>query len=131
MDPRSTEESVADLERIANYLFENRSGAAEKLLRRIYRTTLALRTFPHRGRSRCSEMAMNAAPPLHHHHIAPSPIHASDAFAHTHRAKSAAAVELNTRNVLRKNTGLKSPDACLLGRRNQCPKQSGADPFAA
>lgn len=50
MELRWTEEAVADLERIADYLFEHAPGHAERLLRALHEAPVALLTFPNRGR---------------------------------------------------------------------------------
>jgi len=47
---RWTEEAAADLENIANYLFQNRPERAAELVREIYHAPAALLTFPYRGR---------------------------------------------------------------------------------
>jgi len=47
---RWTEEAAADLERIADYLFENAPGRAPELIREIYHAPSALLKFPWRGR---------------------------------------------------------------------------------
>jgi toxin ParE1/3/4 len=50
MELRWTEETAADLERIANYLFRNTPEHAPDLVRSIYDAPSVLLTFPHRGR---------------------------------------------------------------------------------
>ena len=47
---RWTAEAAADLEHIADYLFENAPGRAAELVREIYNAPSALLTFPYRGR---------------------------------------------------------------------------------
>ena len=47
---RWSKEAAQDLERIADYLFEETPEHAPELVRAIYRTPFALLTFPHRGR---------------------------------------------------------------------------------
>jgi plasmid stabilization system protein ParE len=47
---RWTREAAADLENIANYLFENTPERAAELVRRLYDSPSALLTFPYRGR---------------------------------------------------------------------------------
>jgi toxin ParE1/3/4 len=47
---RWTKEAAADLENIANYLFENTPERAAELVRGIYGAPTALLTFPYRGR---------------------------------------------------------------------------------
>ena len=47
---RWTREAAADLENIANYLFENTPERAAELVREIYDAPTALSTFPNRGR---------------------------------------------------------------------------------
>ena len=48
---RWTKEAAADLENIANYLFENTPERATELVRGIYDAPTALLTFPYRGRA--------------------------------------------------------------------------------
>lgn len=50
MELRWTEEAAADLERIADYLFEHAPERAERLVRALYDAPSGLLTFPHRGR---------------------------------------------------------------------------------
>ena len=50
MQLRWTHEAAADLERIANYLFENTPERAADLVRRLYQSPSALLKFPLRGR---------------------------------------------------------------------------------
>lgn len=50
MDLRWTEESAADLEQIADYLFEHRPSAAAEIVNQMYASISALVTFPTRGR---------------------------------------------------------------------------------
>ena len=50
MELRWALEAAADLERIANYLFEHTSGHAERLVRALYEAPATLLTFPNRGR---------------------------------------------------------------------------------
>jgi toxin ParE1/3/4 len=50
MELRWTEEAAADLERIADYLFEHTPGRAPRLVRALYDAPSTLLTFPHRGR---------------------------------------------------------------------------------
>jgi addiction module RelE/StbE family toxin len=50
MQLRWTEEAAADLERIADYLFENASAHANRIVRRIYEAPETLLTFPGLGR---------------------------------------------------------------------------------
>jgi toxin ParE1/3/4 len=50
MQLRWTEEAAADLERIADYLFEHAPDRAAALVRAIFDAPAALLTFPHRGR---------------------------------------------------------------------------------
>ena len=45
-----TQNAVDDLERIANYLFENVPEKAEQFTLRIYEASAVLLTYPHRGR---------------------------------------------------------------------------------
>jgi toxin ParE1/3/4 len=47
---RWTEDAVADLERITDYLYENTPQHAPELVRSIYEAPSALLTFPRRGR---------------------------------------------------------------------------------
>jgi toxin ParE1/3/4 len=47
---RWTKEAAADLENIANYLFDNTPERAAELVQGIYDAPTALLTFPHRGR---------------------------------------------------------------------------------
>jgi toxin ParE1/3/4 len=47
---RWTKEAAADLEKIANYLFQNAPARAAELVRGIYDAPAALLTFPYRGR---------------------------------------------------------------------------------
>ena len=44
------QEAAADLERIADYLFEHTPGHAERLVRALYVTPATLLTLPNRGR---------------------------------------------------------------------------------
>ena len=50
MELRWTVEAAADLERIADYLFQNVPERAAELVRGIYNAPVALLTFPYRGR---------------------------------------------------------------------------------
>ena len=50
MDLRWTQEAAADLERIADYLFEPTPGHAELLVRSLYEAPATLLTLPNRGR---------------------------------------------------------------------------------
>ena len=50
MELRWTQEAAADLERIADYLFEHAAGHAERLVRALYEAPASLLTFPNRGR---------------------------------------------------------------------------------
>jgi toxin ParE1/3/4 len=50
MDLRWSADAAADLERIADYLFEQTPGHAERLVRALYEAPATLLTFPHRGR---------------------------------------------------------------------------------
>lgn len=50
MELRWAEAAVADLERIADYLFENVPERAEDLVRALYNGPSALLKFPQRGR---------------------------------------------------------------------------------
>jgi addiction module RelE/StbE family toxin len=50
MQLRWTEEAAADLERIADYLFENASGQASRIVRTLYEAPEKLLTFPSLGR---------------------------------------------------------------------------------
>jgi toxin ParE1/3/4 len=50
MELRWTPEAAADLERIADYLFDNASERAADLVRRVYNAPFALLKFPYRGR---------------------------------------------------------------------------------
>jgi toxin ParE1/3/4 len=45
------EEAAADLENIANYLFQNAPERAAELVRGIYNAPAGLLMFPHRGRA--------------------------------------------------------------------------------
>ena len=47
---RWTKEAAADLENIANYLFENTPERAADLVQEIYDAPTAMVTFPYRGR---------------------------------------------------------------------------------
>jgi toxin ParE1/3/4 len=51
MELRWAEEAAADLERIANYLFQNAPERAAELVREIYNAPAELLTFPYRGRA--------------------------------------------------------------------------------
>ena len=51
MELRWTEEAAADLEHIADYLFQNAPERAVELVRGIYNAPAALLTFPNRGRA--------------------------------------------------------------------------------
>lgn len=51
MELRWTEEAAADLEHIADYLFQNAPERAADLVRGIYNAPAALLTFPYRGRA--------------------------------------------------------------------------------
>ena len=63
---RWTQAAVDDLERIANYLFENALEKAEQLTLQIYETPNVLLTYPHRGRvgrkSGTRELVMTSLP---------------------------------------------------------------------
>ena len=50
MELRWTEEAAADLERIADYLFERTPAHASELVLAIYDGSTALQSFPYRGR---------------------------------------------------------------------------------
>jgi addiction module RelE/StbE family toxin len=50
MELRWTQGAAADLERIADYLFEHIPGHAERLVRALYEAPATLLTFPNRGR---------------------------------------------------------------------------------
>ena len=50
MELRWTQEAAADLERIAEYLFEHTPERAERLVRALYDAPATLLTFPNRGR---------------------------------------------------------------------------------
>lgn len=50
MELRWTQEAAADLERIADYLFEHAPGHAKRLVSARYGATATLLTFPNRGR---------------------------------------------------------------------------------
>ena len=50
MELRWTQEAAADLERIADYLFEHTPDRAERLVRAVYEAPATLLTFPNRGR---------------------------------------------------------------------------------
>jgi toxin ParE1/3/4 len=50
MHLRWTEEAASDLERIADYLFENASGQANRMIRGLYEAPEKLLTFPGLGR---------------------------------------------------------------------------------
>jgi plasmid stabilization system protein ParE len=50
MELRWTQEAAADLERIADYLFEHAPERAERLVRGLYDAPARLLTFPNRGR---------------------------------------------------------------------------------
>lgn len=50
MELRWTQEAAADLERIADYLFEHTPGHAARLVRALYDAPATLLTFPNRGR---------------------------------------------------------------------------------
>lgn len=50
MDLRWTQEAAADLERIADYLFERTPERAERLVRALYDAPASLLTLPKRGR---------------------------------------------------------------------------------
>ena len=47
---RWTQEAAADLENIANYLFQNTPGRAAELVRGVYNAPAGLLAFPYRGR---------------------------------------------------------------------------------
>ncbi len=51
MQLRWTQEAAADLDRIANYFFDNVPERAEQFTRQIYEAPNALLTYPHRGRA--------------------------------------------------------------------------------
>ena len=51
MELRWTEEAAADLEHIADYLFQNAPERAAGVVRGIYNAPAALLTFPYRGRA--------------------------------------------------------------------------------
>jgi plasmid stabilization system protein ParE len=48
MELRWTQEAAADLERIADYLFEHTPDHAERLVRALYDAPATLMTFPNR-----------------------------------------------------------------------------------
>ena len=50
MELRWTEEAAADLERIADYLFEQMPGRAIDLIHILYESPYSLLSFPQRGR---------------------------------------------------------------------------------
>lgn len=50
MELRWTEQAAADLEQIADYLFEHTPEHAERLVRVVYDAPATLVTFPNRGR---------------------------------------------------------------------------------
>lgn len=50
MELRWTEDAALDLERIADYLFEQTPEHALELMRTLYNAPAALLSFPHRGR---------------------------------------------------------------------------------
>ncbi len=50
MELRWTQEAAADLERIADYLFEHTPDHAERLVRALYDAPATLLMFPNRGR---------------------------------------------------------------------------------
>jgi toxin ParE1/3/4 len=50
MELRWTQEAAADLERIADYLFEHTPDRAERLVRALYEAPATLLMFPNRGR---------------------------------------------------------------------------------
>ena len=50
MEVRWADAAAADLENIANYLFENTPARAAELVREIYNAPAALRAFPYQGR---------------------------------------------------------------------------------
>ena len=50
MELRWTKEAAADLERIADYLFQHVPDRAAELLRAVYDAPAVLLEFPHRGR---------------------------------------------------------------------------------
>ena len=50
MEIRWTRAAAADLEQIADYLFEKTPGNAPVLLRRTHETVYSLSEFPNRGR---------------------------------------------------------------------------------
>ena len=50
MELRWTQEATADLERVADYLFEHTPGHAARLVRALYEVPATLLTFPNRGR---------------------------------------------------------------------------------
>ena len=50
MELRWTQEAAADLERIADYLFEHTPDHAERLARALYEAPATLLMFPNRGR---------------------------------------------------------------------------------
>jgi toxin ParE1/3/4 len=51
MQLRWTREAAADLERIADYLFQHVPERAPELVRTVYDAPAALLEFPHRGRA--------------------------------------------------------------------------------
>ena len=57
MELRWTQEAAADLERIADYLFEHTPDHAERLVRALYDAPATLLTFPNRGRPGKKEAA--------------------------------------------------------------------------
>lgn len=50
MELRWTQEAAADLERIADYFFEQTPNHAERLVRAVHEAPATLLTFPNRGR---------------------------------------------------------------------------------
>ena len=50
MELRWTQEAAADLERIADYLFEHTPDRAERFVRAVYEAPATLLMFPNRGR---------------------------------------------------------------------------------
>lgn len=48
---RWTASAVRDLERIADYLFDETPEHAPRLVRSLYKSATALKTFPNRGRT--------------------------------------------------------------------------------
>jgi addiction module RelE/StbE family toxin len=79
MQLRWTEEAVADLSRIADYLFEERPAYAPRILQAIYDAPSSLLTFPERGRpgrkSGTRELVLPSSPYLIVYVVANEAIH--------------------------------------------------------